>query len=239
MHCKKIFYIFYLATIPITPCSAVEPLNSSSSSWNLFLPAILAGASDNTLQTVTSLTGRVWMDRNLGASQVATSINDTHAFGDLYQWGRLTDGHEKRTSGITSTLSSTDNPNHDKFIIAPSSPKDWRSPQNDNLWQGVNGKNNPCPAGFRLPTISEWAAEVEKYGYEYNSLFNSPLKLPAAGLRGYADGSLYEGFSGYYWSSTIIESGVRYLGFDQDYGTSAEWMTQARSNGFRVRCIKN
>ncbi|MCI5217848.1 MAG: hypothetical protein D3914_01315 [Candidatus Electrothrix sp. LOE2] len=189
--------------------------------------------------TVTSATGRVWMDRNLGASRVATSMNDTQAYGDLYQWGRLTDGHEKRTSSITSTLSSTDTPNHDKFIIAPTSPRDWRSPQNNNLWQGVNGKNNPCPTGFRLPTISEWGAEVVKYGYEYNSLFNSPLKLPAAGLRGYADGSLYEGSFGYYWSSTIIENGVRYLGFDQDYGTSAEWITQARSNGFRVRCIKN
>ena len=33
------------------------------------------------------LTGRTWIDRNLGASQVATSPTDTAAYGDLYQWG--------------------------------------------------------------------------------------------------------------------------------------------------------
>lgn len=40
------------------------------------------------------VTGRVWKDRNLGASRVATSVNDVEASGDLYQWGRATDGHE-------------------------------------------------------------------------------------------------------------------------------------------------
>ena len=51
------------------------------------------------IPTVTTATSRVWMDRNLGASQVATSSDDILAYGDLYQWGRLTDGHEKRGSG--------------------------------------------------------------------------------------------------------------------------------------------
>ena len=35
--------------------------------------------------TVTSA-GQVWMDRNLGASRVATSFDDEEAYGDLYQW---------------------------------------------------------------------------------------------------------------------------------------------------------
>lgn len=38
------------------------------------------------------------MDRNLGVSRIATSSTDSEAYGDLYQWGRLSDGHEKRTS---------------------------------------------------------------------------------------------------------------------------------------------
>jgi len=86
-------------------------------------------------QLVTSLTGRVWLDRNLGATQVATSFFDSDAYGDLYQWGRLTDGHEKRTSSVTLTLSTTDVPGHGDFIASPNSPFDWRSPQNDKLWQ--------------------------------------------------------------------------------------------------------
>jgi hypothetical protein len=45
--------------------------------------------------TVTSPdTGKVWLDRNLGATQVATSKTDSAAYGHYYQWGRNDDGHE-------------------------------------------------------------------------------------------------------------------------------------------------
>ncbi|GAB1416194.1 hypothetical protein MASR2M117_16000 [Paludibacter sp.] len=98
------------------------------------------------------VTGKVWMDRNLGASQVATSYNYAASYGDLYQWGRGTDGHEKRTSATTNTLNNTDNPGHGSFIISDSPPYDWQNTQNYNLWQGVNGINNPCPTGYRVPT---------------------------------------------------------------------------------------
>src|SRR6056297_1536419 len=80
-------------------------------------------------------TGEIWMDRNLGATQVATSSTDADAYGDLYQWGRAADGHQLRTSGTTSTLATSDIPGHSDFITIGSSPYDWRSPQNDNLWQ--------------------------------------------------------------------------------------------------------
>src|SRR6056297_394486 len=43
-------------------------------------------------------TGKIWMDKNLGASQVATASDDEDAYGDLYQWGRAADGHEDRMS---------------------------------------------------------------------------------------------------------------------------------------------
>ena len=39
------------------------------------------------------------------------------------------DGHQCRSSGTRSTLSSVDQPNHSDFILNSS---DWRSPQNDN-----------------------------------------------------------------------------------------------------------
>ncbi len=83
------------------------------------------------------------MDRNLGAARVATSSTDASSYGDLYQWGRLTDGHQLRNSDVTTVLSTSDAPGHANFIINAPTPFDWRSPQNDNLWQGVNGINNP------------------------------------------------------------------------------------------------
>ena len=36
-------------------------------------------------QVYNQITGETWMDRNLGASQVATSSTDSDAYGDLYQ----------------------------------------------------------------------------------------------------------------------------------------------------------
>jgi len=82
--------------------------------------------------TVTSA-GQVWMDRNLGVSRVATSF-DEEAYGDLYQWGRGADGNERRTSSTTPIISSSDVPSHGSFITPTSSPYNWRTPQNDNLW---------------------------------------------------------------------------------------------------------
>ncbi len=183
-------------------------------------------------------TGRTWMDRNLGASRVATSSTDTQAYGDLYQWGRAADGHKKRNTPTTYTLSSTDVPGHDSFILAPDDPSDWRSPQNDNLWQGVNGINNPCPVGYRLPTLTEWEAERQSWSSDgTEGAFNSPLKLPLAGFRDISSGSLYSvGSIGYYWSSSVSGTGARSLYI---VGSSAFMRNDFRAFGVAVRCIKD
>jgi hypothetical protein len=183
-------------------------------------------------------TGKVWMDRNLGATQVATSSTDEQSYGDLYQWGRGADGHQSRTSSTTSDLSSSDVPGTTNFILAPNYPYDWRSGQNANLWQGVNVINNPCPSGYRLPTEAEWENERlswESSNFAYNAAFASPLKLPMAGRRIWSNGSLISsGSVGYYWSSTVSTTYSRYLSFSQSASTSFDY----RASGFSVRCIK-
>lgn len=190
-----------------------------------------------TVVVVTS-DGRIWMDRNLGASRAATASTDTEAYGDLYQWGRGEDGHQKRSSSSTSTLSSFDQPGHGSFILAPNSPNDWRSPQNGNLWQGVNGINNPCPQGFRLPTAAEWEAERQSWSSDNASgAFSSPLKLPMAGLRNVSNGSLDNvGSNGRYWSGAVDGSSSRNLLFDSSF---ASMFSNSRASGFSVRCIKD
>ncbi len=183
-------------------------------------------------------TGKIWMDRNLGALRVAGSSTDADAYGDLYQWGRAGDGHQLRTSGTTSTLSNSDTPGHGDFILAPDSPYDWRSPQNDNLWQGVNGTNNPCPVGYRLPTEAEWEAERASWSSNNSAgAFASPLKLPVAGYRSHSNGSLYYvGSHGFYWSHTVDGSFSRYLSFISSFATLYSYF---RANGLSVRCLKD
>ncbi len=52
---------------------------------------------------------KLWMDRNLGASRVASAYNDSEAYGDLFQLGRLDDGHQDRGS-VTTRYVSKDAP---------------------------------------------------------------------------------------------------------------------------------
>jgi uncharacterized protein (TIGR02145 family) len=181
-------------------------------------------------------TNKIWMDRNLGASRVATSSTDTDAYGDLYQWGRGTDGHQIRTSGTTSTLSSSDNPGHGNFIINSSS--DWRNPQNDNLWQGVSGTNNPCPSGYRLPTEAEWVAERASWSnHGAAGALASPLKLTMAGERLRTDGSLFHvDHIGVYWSSSVSGTSSHILFFNS---VLSYMNTSNRASGYSVRCLKD
>jgi uncharacterized protein (TIGR02145 family) len=190
-----------------------------------------------------------WLDRNLGATQVATAFNDYNAYGSLFQWGRRADGHQLIThttasaatpvNGNTNTLSSSDTPGDALFIKAPSAPNDWRSPQNGNLWQGVNGINNPCPTGFRLPTSAEQVALVTASNITNSAdAYATTLKLTVGGGRNYSDASLSSlGALGYYWSSSVSGTAALYFNFNASSVTPAT--ASNRAFGFTVRCVKD
>ncbi|GHB29439.1 BspA family leucine-rich repeat surface protein [Mongoliitalea lutea] len=201
------------------------------------------GVPTEVVEVTNPVTGRTWMDRNLGASRVATSSTDQLAFGDLYQWGRGADGHQCRNSGTTTVLSSTDQPGHGDFILKTTSPWDWRSPQNDELWQGVNGINNPCPNGYRLPTSQELEAEYRSWTIDNSQgAFESNLKLPMAGSRVIITGTLVFsglGTRGDYWGSSFNGSKAKGMSFMNISPAGAGGLTADRNNAFSVRCIKN
>jgi uncharacterized protein (TIGR02145 family) len=190
------------------------------------------------VDVINPITGRTWMDRNLGAAQAATSSTDAASYGDLYQWGRVSDGHQCRNSSTTSILSSMDQPGHGDFIIVSQIITDWRSSQNDDLWQGLNGINNPCPRGYRLPTEAELETERSSWNSnEATGAYSSPLKWSTAGVRNSSNGSLVDdGFSGFYWSSSVSSNFAKYLIFNSSDSFS---FPTNRSDGLSVRCIMN
>ena len=188
------------------------------------------------VEVVNPLTGRIWMDRNLGAQRRAFIPRDVRAFGDLYQWGRFSDGHQCRNSPDTTELSTSNRVDHGHFIISNIDPQDWRTERTDHLWNGIDAENNPCPDGFRVPTIQEWREEIGSLSTIGGSVgAASALNLPLAGMRQANGENRFDGVWGFYWSSTV--SGDRALAVSLT-GNFILNRTSTRATGYSVRCIK-
>lgn len=213
---------------------------------------------------VTADDGRVWLNHFLGADYTNMNhpqfnpikkplhLNDFYAFGSVYQWGRYSDGHElvnyvsstqpvgARVYGETNTLSATDTPGHNLFISTTTSPYDWRSSQNDNLWQGVNGINNPCPLGYRLATDMEWLNFAEREGFFNNGITDSNMTslglTYSSGVSGPEGDFPLANSGGYYWGSTTYGTEASYYYF---VGGSNGTYPYRRAVGRSVRCIKD
>ncbi|MCK5293976.1 MAG: hypothetical protein KAJ49_04940 [Arcobacteraceae bacterium] len=219
----KIILSVGILSIATTECLANEIKDKSGTVYNT---------------VVSPYTGKVWLDRNIGASRVCLSLDDKACYGDYFQWGRGADGHEKEKSQSKSTLSSKDTPTHSKFLKAPESPYDWRGGQNSDLWQEIDGANNPCPTNFRIPTIDELMAETKKQELKNSKdVYESFLKLPSAGYKDRSTSFLHKkGIRGNLWSSSTINKYSDYLLFNL---TEIKRYSDSRANGFAVRCIKN
>lgn len=184
-------------------------------------------------------TGRVWLDRNLGATQVALSSTDAAAYGDLFQWGRPADGHQVRTSGTQAGQVATITPGTNTFII-PST--EWSSIDSDGALRSAyfakTDGTGICPVGFRLPTETEITAE--RLSWSSNNAagaFASPLKFPVSGDRYYVDGTIYNsGVLGNYWSGTVDGARSNNLGFSTFV---ANIYSNDRALGLAVRCLKD
>jgi hypothetical protein len=194
--------------------------------------------------------GRVWLDRNLGARQVCTSSTDADCYGDYYQWGRAKDGHESSTSDTTKTrASSITTPAPNKFIINQQRgpiPPDWAKDGIDKsgmlrvaAWKD-GGVNDICPAGFSVPSINELKEDTVDFSVTNTATaFSSFLKLPAAGSRnGYSGGLNDRGSKTFLWMRVNVSAAA-----DSDAmvvtSTGGAITNKSRTKGGSIRCIKD
>ncbi len=245
-------------TATITTNSNADVILSGTDKWYFLLTATTNGIESKTngAQTVATAhpltfeivagggTDTFWMDRNLGASQKATSSTDADAYGGLYQWGRPADGHQARASGTRTALAQTISPNHAEFIAVTSG--DWTASGVDTdgsarqaLWSSING-SSICPTGFRVPTSSE--LDAERLSWTSNNragAFASNLKWTTTSYRANLNGVFLVNTEDHYWSSSVINGiNIEYLVID-DAASYLDPTTFSRANGHSVRCIQN
>jgi len=217
----------------------------------------------------------VWAPVNCGY-EPAEGDYKGYPYGRLYQWGRkygqgYDDNDASYPSGdkiITGTVSQeVGNAPENADVFFTQLPWegnyinhfDWCESPNGNMWRENERANDPCPAGWRIPTKSElenlnrnWQGlttgpngqpGVYYYG-EYTPIDGAPkIFLPAAGCilpeGGTSDGHMWKrGSSLHYWTSD--SSGYTTADCLQYHESpqSSFIVNANRASGFSIRCVQ-
>ncbi|MFT4073592.1 MAG: FISUMP domain-containing protein [Dysgonamonadaceae bacterium] len=184
---------------------------------------------------------------NLGANTTTTTasplIANQYHHGAKYRWGAKNASYtmvqDQSNSGTITGWSDNSTANF---------------PFQTTLADWDMSSNNPCPAGWRVPTYAEWqnvintglnvqtvvgvfsTSDNDYANYNAGRKFGESLFLPAAGYRYPTNGRLlFRGNYGWYWCSTGYNPKDAYgLGIT---GSQAVLERRNRADGSSVRCI--
>lgn len=249
MNTGRLFYILILFSASLVSCSDDNNPNDkeypgsvtfvydgNTVTYNVIKKTYFKDANGNVLQKGIT---KLWLDRNLGAQRAATGLIDTLAMGDLFQWGRPADGHQKRKSDTAHKLSENIVPGHNKFIVKPLYANDWLINSNDLLWNGPANENCSCPEGWRVPTIEELLMEMYSWTtMDMKGANASELKWVPSGNRDNHGTERYWEYWSFIWSSTPRTNGsAKALAIPGSL--PAEAISSTRIFGLTVRCIKD
>ncbi|MEY4107369.1 MAG: hypothetical protein RL181_1711, partial [Bacteroidota bacterium] len=165
--------------------------------------------------------------------------------GGYWQWGRKNTGAKGPTGS-------------DILYANAGAISGWNTtPAPKGAWRDTTKtSDDPCPAGYRIPTKSEWSGVVTHnegktvgsswlngvVNYESGRQYGDKLFLPAAGVRLASNGVLTNrGARGGYWSSEDVSGTNNAHGhfFDSSGVSGSEGTSIAlKASGQSVRCIK-
>ena len=249
-------YIYFKTPATLKPGNALIAAKDYEDhiiwSWHIWIPSTAIADTKCGDES-----GSYLMDRNLGA--LVTTPTDLLSHGLIYQWGRKdpfvsspgTDSKDAATSFNTITKSAgpvsynTAKQNPTTVYYNNVYPRDWVDPQDASLWGSSKTVNDPCPAGYKIPSRNDNAlfkTTATVCDATTGTATANGYTFPLAGYRDKETGAMYKvkervRFWNYDVRTKSSGYGLGYMAYFYDTSqapSTSEW----RSYGCSVRCVK-
>lgn len=238
--------------------------NTSTAALLQLSPVYLAGTTitgaDKAFAPV-CVKGYWWAPINVGQAKISTINNPSDAAGFIFQWGRKQALTWASSTTVGPLAPAAPEVTQNLFITSAASPKDWCNAPNAKFWNSgtdaapTKTSNDPCPAGWRVPTKDEWAKSIIGDGTPahiwtaatppsatQNGLLTvtgeagAKLFFPAAGLLSFDGSVLNQGSIGYYWASAESGSNASHVSFTS---ATVSASNVYRAVGMTLRCVQD
>ncbi len=210
----------FCATGPIFQCGTTLTVDHVAGA----VAPVDKSVSYGTVSNVPGEPSKCWITQNLGSDNQAAAVNDATEPSAGWYW-QFNKPQGYKHDGMTRTPNTT-------WIDYINENSDWLT------------SNDPCNlllgSGWRVPTLTEWT-NVDAAGSweDWNDIWDSALKIHAAGWLGTLEGNLAaRGSYGDYWTGNQNDP---LYGRALFFGNSFCYVVQqvGKATGLPVRCVRD